>query len=54
MREKLITKYQSEREEICNKLINILNLPEDKTFLLSELDEDIEKQTKILDMKIYF
>ena len=51
MRGKLIEIYQSEREEICNKLINILNLPEDKTFLLSELDEDIEKQNKILSMK---
>jgi hypothetical protein len=51
MRSKLITKYQPEREEICNKLITILNLNEEKTFLLSELDEDIEKQNKILNMK---
>ena len=51
MREKLITKYQPEREEVCNKLIIILNLNDEKTFLLSELDEDIEKQNKILEMK---
>ena len=51
MREKLIIKYQTEREEICNKLITILNLNEEKTFLLNNLDNDIEKQNKILDMK---
>jgi len=51
MREKLSKKYQSERKEICNKLITILNLSEDKTFLLSDLDEDTEKQNKILEMK---
>jgi hypothetical protein len=51
MRTKLSEKYQSEREEICNKLITILNLNEEKTFLLSDLDEDIEKQNKILEMK---
>jgi len=32
MRIKLSEKYQTEREDICNKLINILNLGEDKTF----------------------
>lgn len=51
MRTKLSEKYQSEREEICNKLMTILNLNEEKTFLLSDLDEDIEKQNKILGMK---
>ena len=51
MRIKLSEKYQIEREDICNKLINILNLDEDKSFLLCDLDADIEKQNKILEMK---
>jgi hypothetical protein len=51
MRIKLSEKYQTEREEICNKLINILNLDADKTFLLCDLDADTEKQNKILEMK---
>ena len=51
MRTKLSEKYQNEREEICVKILNILNLGEDKSFLLCELDGDIEKQTAILDMK---
>jgi len=51
MRIKLSEKYQTERENICNKLINILQLGEDNTFLLCDLDNDIEKQNQILDMK---
>jgi len=51
MRIKLSDKYQNEREEICNKIITILDLKEDKYFLLCELDEDIEKQNKIMDLK---
>jgi hypothetical protein len=51
MRIKLSEKYQTEREDICNKLINILQLGEDKTFLLCDLDADTEKQNKILEMK---
>jgi len=51
MRIKLSDKYQNEREEICNKIITILDLKEDNTFLLCELDEDIEKQNKIMDLK---
>ena len=51
MRIKLSEKYQNEREEICNKIITILELTEDNTFLLCELDEDIEKQNKILELK---
>lgn len=51
MRIKLSEKYQTEREDICNKLINILNLDADKTFLLCDLDADTEKQNKILEMK---
>ena len=48
MRIKLSDKYQTERESICDKIITILG---DKTFLLCELDEDVEKQAKILDLK---
>jgi len=51
MRIKLSEKYQTEREEICNKIITILKLKEDNSFLLCELDEDVEKQNKILDLK---
>lgn len=47
MRIKLSEKYQNEREYICNKIIIILGLNEDNTFLLCELDDDIEKQNKI-------
>ncbi len=51
MRIKLSEKYHNEREETCNKLINILNLDEDNSFLLCDLDNDKEKQYKILAMK---
>ena len=50
MRIKLSEKYQTEREDICNKLLNILEL-NNGTFILYDLDKDIEKQNKILDMK---
>ena len=51
MRVKLCEKYQIEREEICKKLIDILQLDADNTFLLYDLDNDIAKQTAILNMK---
>ena len=51
MRIKLSEKYQKEREDVCNKIINILNLTEDNTFLLCDLDNDIEKQNRILELK---
>ena len=51
MRIKLSEKFQNEREDICNKIINILELKEDNTFLLCDLDIDIEKQNKILEIK---
>ncbi len=34
MRIKLSEKYQTEREEICNKILTILDLKDDKAFLL--------------------
>ena len=51
MRIKLSEKFQNEREDICNKIITILELKEDNTFLLYELDDNIEKQKKILELK---
>ena len=51
MRIKLSEKYITQREEICNKIISILGLKADNTFLLCELDEDIEKQNKIMGLK---
>ena len=51
MRVKLCDKYKIEREDICKKIIDILKLDANNSFLLSELDEDKEKQTAILDMK---
>ncbi len=51
MREKLCDKYQNEREDICHKLIDIIQLDESHSFLLCELDGNLEKQTAILDMK---
>ena len=51
MREKLCDKYKQEREEISKKLIDILQLDTNNSFLLSELDEDTEKQSAILNMK---
>ena len=51
MRVKLCEKYTSEREEICKKLIDLLKLDANQSFLLSDLDADTEKQTAILNMK---
>jgi hypothetical protein len=51
MRTKLSEKYQNEREEICKKIIHILDLNEQKSFLLYDLDNDTEKQIKILELK---
>ena len=51
MRIKLSEKYTDEREEICNKLINMLNLDLEGCFLLSNIDEDIDKQNKIMELK---
>ena len=51
MRQKLCDKYQDEREKICQELISVLELDEKHTFLLSDLDADLEKQEKIMGMK---
>ena len=51
MRVKLCEKYKQEREEICKKLIDILKLDSNNSFLLCDLDADLEKQTAIMNMK---
>ena len=51
MRIKLCEKYKNERENICEKLIDILQLDSNNSFLLCDLDTDIEKQEKIMMMK---
>jgi hypothetical protein len=51
MRVKLCDKYKNEREEICKKLIDILKLDMNNSFLLSDLDDNVEMQTEILNMK---
>lgn len=51
MRVKLCDKYKEERENICKKLIDILKLDDNKSFLLCDLDADTDKQTSILNMK---
>lgn len=51
MRVKLCEKYQTEREAVCNRLIEIVDLDDDNSFLLSELDENTDKQNAILEMK---
>jgi hypothetical protein len=47
MRVKLCEKYKNEREEICKKLIDLLKLDANHSFLLSDLDADTEKQRAI-------
>ena len=51
MRIKLSEKYKEQWDNICNKLITILNLDSNNTFLLCDLDNDLEKQKQIIDMK---
>lgn len=51
MRVKLSELYVAEREEICKKIIEILKLDEENSFLLSELDADEEKKKAIMDLK---
>ena len=46
-RVKLCEKYHNEREEMCKKLIEIVGTE----FLLSDLDENVEKQNEILSLK---
>jgi hypothetical protein len=56
---KNIEKYTNERQELLEKILNILEISEiHKKFSLKELDENLEKQNKILilesEIKKYF
>lgn len=42
--------YKKEQEEICDKIIEILDLSESNTITLYELDIDKEKQEKIIEL----
>ena len=42
--------YKKEQEEICDKIIEILDLPKTNTITLYELDNDKEKQEKIIEL----
>jgi hypothetical protein len=42
--------YKNEQLEIMNKIINILELDDNNSITLYELDNDIEKQEKILEI----
>jgi hypothetical protein len=51
MRPKLSEKYTEEREKICSRILEILELDEKGAFVLLDLDSNIEMQNKIMDMK---
>jgi hypothetical protein len=51
MRIKRSEKYNAERESICTQLIRLLELDDTHGFLLSDLDDNVEKQNKIVEMK---
>ena len=42
--------YKKEQEEICDKIIEILDLSETNTITLYELDNDKEKQEKVIEL----
>ena len=48
----LMKTYFDERENICERLIEILKLDDKNSFLLYNLDCDVEKQENILKMKV--
>ena len=58
MRIKKSEKYKNECDEITRKVIEILNLDREQSFVLYDFDRDIEKQEKIkeltCDIKKYF
>lgn len=43
-------KYAKERNETINELFNILDLDDANSFILYELDRDVEKQKKIMNL----
>ncbi len=42
--------YKKEQDDIIDEIINILDLNEEKTITLYELDNDKEKQTKLMNL----
>jgi hypothetical protein len=49
---KQVDKFTNERQDILNKMFLILGVNENNnTFLLHELDQNIEKQNKILELE---
>ena len=50
MRIKKAEKYKNECEEVTNKIIEIINLDSEKSFILYEFDRDTEKQEKIKEL----
>jgi len=48
---KLSEKCSKEREILCNQNIKIMDLDNKPSFLLCDLEEDIEKQNRILELK---
>jgi len=52
MRIKKSDKYTNEREDIINRALEILQLDEDKSFILYVFDKDIEKQNRIIELAI--
>jgi len=49
---KQVDKYTKERQEVLNKMFQILGINENSnTFLLHELDSNIDKQNKILELE---
>jgi len=49
---KQVDKYDKERKEVLNKMFQILEINESNNkFLLHELDADIDKQNKILELE---
>lgn len=51
MRVKLSNKYPEQRENVCKKIISILELTNETEFLLCDLDSNLEKQNKLLELK---
>jgi len=51
MRVKMSEKYITEREEICKKIIDILQLDSEGFFYIHELDENIDKQNQIMGLR---
>jgi len=42
--------YKTEQLQLCDKIIEILQLDGDNSFLLKDLDNNIDKQKQILDL----